>query len=242
MTFKDEGSFIWAGKNSRDFGLYMSKAPAITRPARRQEVVAIPGRNRDVIIQHDAWDNRVITMQVFSFGDLGDPEPRFTSIYNWLQTAGYQRLEDSFNPDHYMMAYYTGGDAIETIVEQAEKGTLTFNAGPQRFLKSGERPIVLKSGQTLRNPTEFTAMPKITVKGTGKASIVVGSSTIAISNIGGEIVLDSSIQDAYSDGGNKNRNSDVSLTDFPTLSGSTTITWSGNGVTGVSIVPNWWEL
>ena len=57
MNWKDEGSFIWNSKNSRDFGLYMAKAPSISRPARKQEVVSVPGRNGDIIIQHDAWEN-----------------------------------------------------------------------------------------------------------------------------------------------------------------------------------------
>ena len=242
MNWKDEGSFIWNSKNSRDFGLYMSKAPSISRPARKQEVVSVPGRNGDIIIQHDAWENRTVEMQVFSFGNLGDPEMRFNAIHNWLKTPGYRRLEDSFNPDHYMLAYYPGGDNIETLVEQAERGSLTFNAQPQRFLKSGERSISLTSGQKLRNPTEFDALPQITIKGTGVASLQVGDYVIAISEIGGEIVLDSAIQDAYADRGATNRNSSVSLTDFPVLSGTTEISWSGDGITGVSIAPNWWEL
>ena len=181
-------------------------------------------------------------MQVFSFGSLNDPEMRFNAIHNWLKTPGYRRLEDSFNPDHYMIAYYPGGDNIETLAEQAECGSLTFNAQPQRFLKSGERSISLTSGQKLRNPTEFDALPQITIKGTGVASLQVGDYVIAISEIGGEIVLDSAIQDAYADRGATNRNSSVSLTDFPVLSGTTEISWSGDGITGVSIAPNWWEL
>lgn len=242
MNWKDEGSFIWNSKNSRDFGLYMSKAPSISRPSRKQEVVSVPGRNGDIIIQHDAWENRTVEMQVFSFGNLGDPEVRFNAIHNWLKASGYRRFEDSFNPDHYMLAYYSGGDNIETLVEQAAKGSLIFNAQPQRFLKSGERSINLTSGQKLRNPTEFGALPQITVKGTGMASLQVGDYVIAIAEIGGEIVLDSAIQDAYSDSGVTNRNTDVSLSDFPVLTGTTEISWSGDGITGVSIAPNWWEL
>lgn len=242
MNFRTEGEFTFAGKNSADFGIYLSDVPSWTKPKRQQEVISVPGRNGDIIIPYDAWDNSTGKFSIFTVGTMDDADAKASAIEDWLSAAGYQRLENNFEPDVYRLAYYSGGDDISNILTKVNKGNLTFDAQPQRFLKVGERAITLTSGAKLRNPTSFAAKPQITVKGTGKASLQVGDYVISISNIGGEITIDSATQYVYSDGGKTGRGSDVSLTEYPELTGTVSVTWSGSGVTGVSIIPNWWKL
>lgn len=84
-----------------------------------------------------------------------------------------------------------------------------------------------------------TAKPLIRVY--GKGIVQIGKQTIEILKAPTEYIdIDCDIQDCFE--GTVNRNSYVSLTDFPVLGpGSNGITL-GTGITKVEITPRWWIL
>ena len=96
----------------------------------------------------------------------------------------------------------------------------------------------VQQGQALLNPTAFTALPLITVTGTGAGTLTVGDVTVTINSMPrGVIVLDSDTQNAYY--GAFNLNSTISAPEFPTLpAGESVVRWTG-GITGVEIIPRW---
>jgi phage-related protein len=98
----------------------------------------------------------------------------------------------------------------------------------------------MQKGGILRNPTSYAAKPKIIIAGTGAAVLHVGDYTVNISNIGGNIIIDSDIEDAYY--GSTNKNNMITLSAFPLLQpGDNVITWTG-GITSCKIVPRFWRL
>ncbi len=236
------GIVIFNGVSSQDYGIQVEHPPDYQTPARDYEVIHIPGRNGDLVIDNGSWQN---VSRSYQFA-IGDVEKDFTDMANviteWLNSAsGYARLEDSYEPEYYRMAMFQNETDIENILQHAGRTTVEFNCKPQRFLKSGEYPVRLSKSSVLRNPTGFHSLPQITVHGTGEGALGVGGHTVTISNIDEFIVLDSDIQDAYKR--TINRNSDIILSNgFPELiPGENDISWTG-GITCVEVVPRWWTL
>lgn len=236
------GVVIFNGMSSADYGIQVEYPPEYQIPARDYEVIHIPGRNGDLIIDNGSYQNVNRSYQIA----IGNPEKDFTGMANviaeWLNSAsGYARLEDSYEPEYYRMAMFQDEVTIENILQHAGRVTVDFNCKPQRFLKSGENSLRLSAPATLFNPTGFCSLPCITVYGSGTGVLEIGGYVVHIANINDAIVLDSDIQDVYC--GIVNRNADVILGNgFPELkSGENEMTWSG-GITYVEVIPRWWTI
>ena len=88
----------------------------------------------------------------------------------------------------------------------------------------------------MQNPGNVPAEPIITVIGSGEITLIVDMTIVELSDVNGEITIDSVLQEAYS--GMTPMNGCMSG-DFPTLPpGNSTISWTGN-VTFLKVEPNW---
>ena len=230
----------WHGKSSDDFRVIVERYPSFNIPARKQEKISVPGRNGDLVLQQNAFENIKQRYEVF----ISAERPKIPTISHlvaeWLCVPGYQKLEDSYWLDSYYLAVFSGGMEVENIFNRFGRCTIEFDCKPQRFLKSGERVVEMSvSGKTLVNEYAFDALPLITVYGTGSGTLTVGSDTLSLSGISEYITLDSDVQNAYK--GVLNQNSKMTG-EFPKLrSGENLIAWTGD-ITGVSIIPRWWTL
>ena len=236
------GIVMFNGISSLDYGIQVEHPPEYQAPARDYEVIHVPGRNGDLVIDNGSYQNVNRSYQMA----IGDLRKDYTSMANviseWLHSAsGYARLEDSYEPEYYRMAMFQDEISVESIMQHAGRLTIDFNCKPQRFLKSGEELVKITGQTILYNPTGFNSLPCITVYGNGRGVLSIGMYTITISSINGSIVLDSEIQDVYR--GTVNRNADVILNkNFPEfVPGENSIGWSG-GITYVEVVPRWWTL
>ena len=233
---------IWAGTSNEDVGMVIEHYPSVVFPERSQEIQEVPGRNGNVVITNGSFNNYEQQYSVFldakKIGGLGQVMPK---LVDWLLGhEGYQRLEDSYFPDFYRMAYYSGGTSFISMLNEYGEGTLTFNCAPEKYYKSGERAIELSNGQMLLNPTSFAAMPLITVSGSGAGTITFNGTGFGISDIGTSVTIDVKLHKAYN--GTTNRNNTITgQYENLKLGKETTITWSG-GVTDVSIIPRWWTI
>lgn len=238
------GVVIFNGRSSLEYGILVEHPPEYQMPERDYEVVHIPGRNGDLVIDQGSYQNVSRTYEI-AFGDFGkDFVVMANAASEWLHSAsGYARLEDSYEPEYYRLAMFQSEVTMENILQHAGRTTIEFCCKPQRFLKSGEEMRMLSDDyNSLYNPTAFISLPRIAVYGQGTGLLIVEGCTVKISNLDGSIVLDSDIQDAYE--GSVNRNRDVVLMNgiFPKLfSGENTIRWTG-GITRVEVVPRWWTL
>ena len=50
-------NITWNGVNSETIGLHIERAARIIRPRRKADIVSIAGRNGDLVMMQDAWDN-----------------------------------------------------------------------------------------------------------------------------------------------------------------------------------------
>lgn len=231
----------WAGKTSDTLGVVVEHYPVRVVPERAFTETEIAGRN-GALVQYDGnWQNYTQEYEVYISAEKTGLVRAARAVAEWLSApVGYQRLEDSYEPDVYRMAYYAGGQDIESILNRFGRATIEFVCKPQRFLKSGEAPKTFTEAGTLTNITRMDALPIITVYGTGAGSVTVNDTTVEISDIDSYIVLDCELMDAYK--GTVNKNPYVSAVDFPVLkAGNNTLSFDG-GVTSIEVVPRWWVI
>lgn len=135
-----KNSFIFDGMNSSDFGVWISGTGTYTAPERDVQYVSVPGRNGDLIIDNGRWRNVPLTYPAYIESDFPDKADRFKNMM--CRKTGYRTLEDSYHPDEYRMAQFTGG--FEPTTGQLNRDAsfdINFNCKPQRFLKSGTVPM-----------------------------------------------------------------------------------------------------
>jgi phage-related protein len=236
------GVIIFNDISSRDYDIQVEKLPDYETPEKDYDIIHVPGRNGDVIIDKGSYKNTRRRYQL-SVGSLTkDFVSMANAISEWLHSAsGYARLEDSYEPEYYRMAIYKDSGLIENLLGSAGRTSIAFNCKPQRFLKSGDESTVFSEAGTIFNPTGFKSFPTIIINGNGAGVLRIGIYTVSVSSIGTSVTINSDIQDAYN--GMENRNSTITLNNgFPKLvPGENNISFSG-GITSVEVIPKWWTL
>lgn len=258
------GVIIWNGRSSKDIGVVVEHLPSYEIPERDYEITHVPGRNGDVVIDKGSYKNVSRTYSIAALNEHRSFPELTNPISEWLNSApGYARLEDSYEPEYFRMAMYRSAMTFSNVVGHATKGKITFDCKPQRFLKIGEVGIEIppsifdgSNSFQIQNPTGFVALPKITINGNAGVHVrVIPEDTnlpwyeFWIDRPGGNIVIDSDLQDAYS--GYTNKNSAVTFADddaaFPRLHpGVTWFSVTKYGTTGelnsIEVIPRWWTI
>lgn len=165
-------SLIFDGEDSRDYGVYITGEAVYNAPERVVEMIAIPNRNGAFALDKGYFENIEVK---YPAGMFAATEAEFSAsiadFRNMLcSRKGYVRLEDEYNPNEYRMAIYKSGLEVDPK-KKAGEFDIVFDCKPQRFLKSGEDPVEVSSGDTLTNPTLFEAKPLILTEGYGTLNI-----------------------------------------------------------------------
>ena len=220
--------------------IVVQKYPERTIAKRKYDIVSIPGRNGDLYFSQDAFENVVQEYDVYISAEREKLPAMARKAAEWLQASpGYHELWDSYDPDVFRIAYYSGSQDIENIFQRFGRMKLSFSCKPQRFLNSGKEVKALSAPDFLYNPTAYNSKPEIVVSGSGDGTVTIGNTTFTLEGISEFIVIDSDLQDAYKD--TLNENSKMSG-EFPELlPGANIISWTGD-ITGISIIPRWWVL
>jgi len=153
------------GESAAAHGLMISGSGTFDAAERDVEVVSIPGRSGDLIIDNGRYKNIPISYPASISTDFpGKAE----AVRNWLGSrVGYCRLEDDYDPDHFRLARFQGPLRFTPgFLNRTAECTLTFDCKPQRWLKSGEYPISVTDKTVLWNLTGYPAAPVIRIEGT----------------------------------------------------------------------------
>ncbi len=256
---------IWAGTSNKDVGMVIEHYPKVIVPRRKVTVQTIPGGN-DIVIDEGAFENYEQEYNVFLDSKrLGGLQTVIPKLSNWLLgNPGYHRLEDSYFPDVYRMAYYTGGAEFVSVFNEYGEGVLTFNCAPEKYYKMGERPITLLPNAApsdegtgyLINPSVFPAKPTLMITGHGPITISiddhkfgedtttpVNERTLTISEIGGSLTIDIRTHRIYSGDQNKASVLTGDLDKF--VLNKYTRYWMSDNTNDnitVTIIPRWWTI
>lgn len=232
-------NLIIDGKSLKDFGIYVSGENTFNAPAWAIETFSVPGRHGELLQLMDRMEPISVSYPAFIRHKF--PECSAQARLYLLGRPGWRRIEDDYHPDCFRWGYFAGPlDFDARFLNLSAEMELVFTCQPQRWLKAGETPVDMTSGQTITNDW-MPAKPLIQLTGTEAGELRVGSSTITITEMEGGLTIDCDVQNAYD--GTANRNGTIKVSGgFPVLeAGETTITYSG-GITAVQITPRWWTV
>ena len=120
----------FAGKSSKDFLLYLSGPGVYDSPAADVESTSVPGRNGDIITENARtgrrrYQNVDIKYKAFFFNGL---PAKTAAVKAWLLSPiGYQKLQDTYDPDFFRMAVCKDALAFDVTAQKAAEIELTFN-------------------------------------------------------------------------------------------------------------------
>lgn len=233
--------FCLGGQSSADAGIRQLQPLRYSAPKPVYEQIDIPGRNGPLLVHTGAYE-AVTASTECCIMRRPDAHLAFAEANRFLFSGlGYRRLEDALQPGFYRLASVTVGAEYYREAPNYAPFTLEFLCKPQRFLTSGESAVTLSAAGTLSNPTGFSALPLITVYGSGESTLTVNGVTVNFKTLDGSCTLDCDAGNASKDGSNENGNIEAA-DDFPALApGGNAISWSG-GITSVKIIPRWWTL
>lgn len=262
------------GKALADFGVFLGGDGAFNSPARVGEMVHIPGRNGSLWMDENCFENIEVTYPAFiGTQEETDFASRLMEVRSWLASReGYCRLEDTYHTDEYRLAVFKA--AVETDpVHYTRAGgfDITFDAKPQRYLKSGDEAVLFTANGTITNPTLFESLPIIAVTGNGRVN--VAGHLFTVSDTTQTIYIDSELMEVYIPGhpaeelteenslvitdelalpieihrGNRDAismNSHVSFADyeFPRIASGVQPVAFDSGIEDITIYPRWWRL
>lgn len=230
---------IWFnGKSGYDFGVIVERYPTVILPLRKNDKISVPGRNGDLLIQQDAFENVTQRYEIYVSAEKEKLPSVTHKIAEWLCVKGYQRLEDSYFLDTFRLAAFNGGLEIENILNRFGRATIEFDCKPQRWYKFGDQFIAMTNGATLLNPSPFTAKPLIETTGSGAGTLTINDNTLTMTDTN-NMTIDCDSMQIYRSGISKSGT--VSGNFFELPEGESTISWTG-GITGIRIKPRWWTI
>lgn len=260
-----EDMILFNGRSSADFEMIVTEYPVLSRGVRRGDPYQIAGRNGTQIREDDTFENYTMTYKVAFPEDRG-PSVTTAEIARWLLgSSGFCRLEDTFESDFYRLARYAGPLNISQLLDKCGEAPLTFDCQPERYLKTGEQPILapqafLSSADgefSIANPTAFAAEPVIHVVGSGIVHFKIETDpgtpwTTFYLDLGSEIqgiTIDcKTYKMTAGDGSDFSSHATIASSDgyktLPKLLGTTNIRkLSGSGnLQGLAITPRWWTV
>lgn len=189
------------GVDSSDFGVFISGEGVFDAPARRGEMISIPGRNGSLFMDEGVFEN--ITVEYPAFIGTGYEElfrTKLGDLRSALSSRGnYKRLTDTYHPDEFRLGVFREGLEVDPQhITRAGGFTMKFDCKPQRFLVEGEQSYFFNGNGIITNPTLFESSPLIKVTGNGTVAIGEnGEYRFIVSNNSGTIWIDSEIMEAY---------------------------------------------
>lgn len=156
------------GRSTRDIGdIIVTKSPVASRPRRKQEVINVPGRNGDIVLYQDAYEDVQKSYEIVAGnGTDGSTGSKFDEIASWLMPEdteptvedyinltlnGYKHLVDGSNPNYTQLARVTNGFDVDQMLTRAGKATLSFSCRPERYLSDSFLPIIIDSSTTTKS-------------------------------------------------------------------------------------------
>lgn len=236
MRSRQNYGLTFGGISLADFNCYYDGREMWRKPRRRVERFSVAGKNGDLLIDDESYDNIVRPFNCYINGNF--PQ-NYTNLINELsEVEGYARFETTEEPDIFCMASLYS-EIQPDLWQFNDKGTFTleFDFKPQKWLKSGEMAIYVDDSISVFNMTSQNAKPLIEVTGTG--SITINNSVLTLANNTSTVFIDCEMENAYE--GTINRNPDLTIVGgFPVLVPNENAV-SVSGCT-INLIPRWWRL
>ncbi len=227
-------------------GCIITEPPERPFPKRRFEKITVPGRNGDLVLDDECYENIRIKYKVATIPDLHerkDIDEVLNDLRAWLLTSvEYKKLYDTELPDGFYWAFCSDiSNAVKTF-ENMYEFSITFDCKPFFYLDSGQtEQTFTTSSISLYNQGNYKAYPKIKIIGTGEISCHFNGHYFTISDVSPNVIVDGEKLLVYSS--SLVDRSDLFSGVYPVLSvGSNTISFTGAGFQSAVITTRWCKL
>ena len=238
-----EPYFIFRGIDSRDIGVVVEDMFDVHRPKRNVQTIQVPGRDGRLTQDDGTYDTYTISGKVNCFG------APLSDIYAWLSGSGDLILGDE--PTRSIRASATAQVKNTRFRCDGCYDSLqvSFDCQPFRYhveRTEGANDIILTSSPaTVSNPGTHKSAPRLTIEGTGDAVLTIGTQILEVTDLAGGVIVDTELCECFDLTETALRNDRVTLMDdsFPVLHpGANIISWTGDGMTKITITPRWRDL
>ena len=225
-----EPYFVFNNVDSRTMGVRVVSYPPILRANLRATTVTLPGRPGELtqIEGVDIYEPYTRAMTIASAG------ADMQTVLNWLRGSGTMILGNE--PDY---AYSVRLDAQLQMDKQYTNmwsGSLQMRTEPFKRASAASSAIeVTTSGTTVNNPGNVPARPKITLTGSGSATLTIGGKTLTFTGLTSGTVVDLQNQWIIVSGSPVAGIASGEFGAFP--AGNSTVTFTG--LTKVTIPQDW---
>lgn len=229
-----------------DKGCIITEPPERPFPKRRFEKITVPGRNGDLILDDECYENIQIKYKAATIPDLHerkDIDEVLNDLRAWLLTSvSYQKLYDTELPDGFYWAFCSDiSNAVKTF-ENMYEFSITFDCKPFFYLDSGQtEQIFTATSISLYNPGNYKSYPKIKIIGTGSVRCNINGSNFTVSDVSPNVIVDSEKMLVYSS--SLVDKSDLLSGGYPSLAvGTNNIVFIGEGFQSAVITTRWCKL
>lgn len=232
--------FIFRGKSSREYHMYIEKGVAFPSPEQDVSFVEVLGRDGDVAIDNHRAKSTTLSIPVIVRPPKGVRLSELASrISGWLKgERGWQTLQFGGAGEYEYRAMVVDRFDVQSTILDHGRAVIVFRVQPYKR-KVGVKAIEVKQSTTLVNAHDRESKPLIQVEGLG--DIVIrnnGQPWVQLVDIHQGIEIDSDFMDVYR-GTTPKYHKMKDLGNFPTLKpGPNTITWTGK-ISKLLITPNW---
>ena len=219
---------IFNGFDTTDFGL-IEELPFPNRAEKNVEFIEIDGRHGFLTL--DKHNYKPVD---YSFRIVVNSKEKLDLLKTNFKGSG--RLFLSHNPDRYYNATVVSTITFERQVRDVYACEISFLLQPFAY------ELVLQSHMqnapfSLENHTNTTARPIVKIYGTGSGVIDINGNQIIIREIGGCIILNFELEEAY-DLDDNIKNSSIKG-DFIELQEGTNNFFFTGDITQIEVIPNW---
>ena len=209
-------------------GILVNELPPIIKAARDINKIPIPGRDGYLTEDLGTYQGTVQPCECTILDiDMVD------QVIAWLDGSGEVIFSNQL--DRKYQASIINQIPFNRIIRKWYKFIVIFDCQP--FAEMLENSVItLTAPGTIYNGGTHKSKPIIKVYGTGTINLVINGLTIILTNVVGDVTIDSKMVDAYK--GTVLKNGDM-VGEFPILEvGANTVSWTGT-VTKLEITPNW---
>lgn len=225
-----EPYFVFNNVDSRTMGVRVVSYPPILRANLRATTVTLPGRPGELtqIEGVDIYEPYTRAMTIASAG------ADMQTALNWLRGSGTMILGNE--PDYVYSVRLDAQLQMDKQYTNMWSGSLQMRTEPFKRASAASSAIeVTTSGTTVNNPGNVPARPKITLTGSGSATLTIGGKTLTFTGLTSGTVVDLQNQWILVSGSPTAGIASGEFGAFP--AGNSTVTFTG--LTKVTIPQEW---
>lgn len=236
---------MFNGHSLSEHGCVILEPPKRPFPKRKYEKKPVYGRNGDLIIDSETYENIKITYKVATipglYGNRFVDEVLTDLKAAFCTSVEYMPLYDTELPDGFYLAFCANiSDAVCTFDEMYEFD-ITFDCKPFFYYTNGQKKLVSTNREfELFNYGTQPSKPLIGIYGVGELTCAINSQSFTVSNMTGNASIDSEKMIIIGNGINFSDNFEG---DYPVFHvGENAIAITGGAFGRVEIVPRWCRL